>query len=121
MTENALSARENDIAMATIELNKKSHILEDRLVALELLVQQLRWHLVFLAKLHLSAHDQLPRALTLLIHESSVHSISWMVMNLSLSMGSQTNRNLFHALLLYSRVCFNLLLASRMKASLETG
>lgn len=42
MTENTLSARENDIAMATIELNKKSHILEDRLVALELLVHRIK-------------------------------------------------------------------------------
>lgn len=42
MTESALSARENDIAMATIELNKKSHILEDRLVALELLVHRIK-------------------------------------------------------------------------------
>jgi hypothetical protein len=41
-TESALSARENDIAMAIIELNKKNHILEDRLLALELLVRRIK-------------------------------------------------------------------------------
>lgn len=41
-TERALSARENDIAMAIIELNKKSHILEDRLLALVLLVRRIK-------------------------------------------------------------------------------
>jgi hypothetical protein len=42
MTESALSAGENDIAMASIELNKKSHILEDRRLALELLVRRIK-------------------------------------------------------------------------------
>jgi hypothetical protein len=40
-TENALFARENDIVIAIIGLNKKNHILEDRLLALELLVRQI--------------------------------------------------------------------------------
>jgi hypothetical protein len=40
--ENALLARENDIATAIIGLKKKSHILEDRLLALELLIRQIK-------------------------------------------------------------------------------
>lgn len=41
-TESALSARENDVAIAIIELNKKNYILEDRLLALELLVRRIK-------------------------------------------------------------------------------
>ena len=41
-TESALCARENDIAMAIIELNKKNHILEDRLLALDLLFRRIK-------------------------------------------------------------------------------
>lgn len=35
-TENVLLARENDMAMSIISLNKESHLLEDLLLALEL-------------------------------------------------------------------------------------
>lgn len=41
-TEIALLARENDIATTIIRLNKKSNILEDRLLALDLLVLQIK-------------------------------------------------------------------------------
>ena len=41
-TESALSARENNISIAIIELNKKNHLLEDRLLALELLVRRIK-------------------------------------------------------------------------------
>ena len=40
--ENALLARENDMATPLIRLNKKSHIREDRLLALNLLVRQIK-------------------------------------------------------------------------------
>jgi hypothetical protein len=41
-TESVLSARENDIAIAIIELNKKSHILKDQLLELELLLRRIK-------------------------------------------------------------------------------
>jgi hypothetical protein len=41
-TESALSARENDIATTIIELNKKKHVLEDRLLALELPIGRIK-------------------------------------------------------------------------------
>lgn len=41
-TETALLARENDIATSIIRLSKKSYILEDRLLALDLFVRQIK-------------------------------------------------------------------------------